>query len=364
MCSTTENNILEEKKKKKYFFKGNMQLHPVIRRSLTIMQSIYEFISRIVKRIVKRIIELIVLSWLTVYYIIEAAVFTITPSFLLPKRSIRGQVVVITGGAGGVGQELAIRLARAKAQVIVWDNNEKAMEKLKERAKAEGHDIITQPVDVSDREVVYKYAKIIKDDVGPVDIIINNAGIVCGQTLLDIPDYMIEKTYNVNILSHYWTTKAFLPDMIKRKMGHIVTIGSITGMLGTYKCTDYSATKHAAIGFHESLLTELKTHGHNKICMTLICPYFINTQMFAGCKPKNMKMLEPKDVAKRIVTAIRNREVFVTMPGFFRYILPIKNYIPVKLSWAVMYRLIKGPQSMMGMRKFQDDEVVEAIEAA
>lgn len=113
--------------------------------------------------------------------------------------------------------------------------------------------------------------------------------------------------------------------MLKVGRGHIVTMGSLTGLLGTYKCTDYSATKHAAIGFHESLMTELKTHGHHKIRMTLICPYFINTGMFAGCKPKNFAMLEPKDVAKRMITAIRRNEVFVTMPGWARFFLPLKK---------------------------------------
>lgn len=114
--------------------------------------------------------------------------------------------------------------------------------------------------------------------------------------------------------------------MIKKRKGHIVTVGSLTGMLGTYKCTDYSATKHAAIGFHESLLTELKTHGYDKINMSLVCPYFINTGMFDGCKPRNMSMLEPKDVAKRIIMAIRREEEFVTMPSFSRYVLPLKKY--------------------------------------
>ncbi|KAJ8929817.1 hypothetical protein NQ314_017414 [Rhamnusium bicolor] len=70
----------------------------------------------------------------------------------------------------------------------------------------EGHKVFAYPVDVTDRESVYKYANIVKADLGPVEVLINNAGIVCGQTLLDIPDYMIEKTYKVNILSHYWVS--------------------------------------------------------------------------------------------------------------------------------------------------------------
>ncbi|XP_019871759.1 short-chain dehydrogenase/reductase family 16C member 6 [Aethina tumida] len=306
--------------------------------------------------IVNRIIEMTILCTLAIYYITEAVILTFTPSFLRAQKSLKGKVVLVTGGAGGVGQELALRLARCKARVVVWDNNEKAMEKVRDKIEADGFKIYTYLVDVSDREDVYKAADQVKADLGPIDILINNAGVVCGQPLLDIPDYMIEKTYKVNILSHYWTVKAFLPDMMKKRKGHIVTVGSLTGMLGTYKCTDYAATKHATIGFHESLLVELKTHGYDRINMTLVCPYFINTGMFDGCKPRNMSMLEPKDVAKRIITAIRREEVFVTMPSFSRFILPLKNYVPAKLGWAFMYRVIQGPQSMMGMRNFHEVE--------
>lgn len=132
-------------------------------------------------------------------------------------------------------------------------------------------------VDISDRRNVYKNADLVKNEIGTVDVLINNAGIVTGNTFLDCPDHMIEKTFQVNMLSHYWvqcsflclcfviyldcfpqTTKAFLPDMLKKGKGHIVTMSSLTGMLGTYKCTDYSASKFATMGFHESLLTELK----------------------------------------------------------------------------------------------------------
>lgn len=81
------------------------------------------------------------------------------------------------------------------------------MEKVKENLEKEGHKIYCYTVDVTDRKNVYKNADLVKQEVGVVDILINNAGIVCGNTFLDIPDYMIEKTFQVNILSNYWVNK-------------------------------------------------------------------------------------------------------------------------------------------------------------
>lgn len=113
-------------------------------------------------------------------------------------------------------------------------------------------------------------------------IVVNNAGYVCGKTFMNIPDDEIEKTFKVNILSHYWVrklffiyilrqpvnlcrilqiNKSFLEEMMKENHGHIVTVASVAGLMGTYNCTDYSATKFAAIGYHESLFTELKVSG-------------------------------------------------------------------------------------------------------
>ncbi|CAH1956490.1 unnamed protein product [Acanthoscelides obtectus] len=317
-------------------------------------------IGSLAKRIAIAIAEAVILTCVAVYYFAETIILTFTPGFLRNEKSVRGKVVLVTGGAGGVGQELVLRLARQDAKVVVWDINEKALEGVRERAKDEGHIIYTFAVDITSRDTVYKFAEKVKDAVGPVDILINNAGIVCGQTLLELPDYMIEKSFQVNVISNYWTVKAFLPDMLSRRSGHIVTVSSLTGLMGTYKCVDYSATKFATVGFHESLLLELKTHGHHFIKMTIVCPYFINTGMFDGCKPKAMPMYEPKDVAKRIITAIKRREVFVTIPNWARFATPLKYYIPAKLNWVLLYRVIKAPQSMMGMRSFKKTEKVEA----
>lgn len=112
--------------------------------------------------------------------------------------------------------------------------------------------------------------------------------------------------------------------MIADKQGHIVTVSSVTGLLGTYACTDYSATKFACVGFHESLFSELRAHGHDYIAMTLVCPYYINTGMFTGVKPRLFPMLEPKYVADKIVDAMLKNEVNCTLPETVRMFLPLK----------------------------------------
>lgn len=128
--------------------------------------------------------------------------------------------------------------------------------------------------------------------------------------------------------------------MIDAGQGHIVTVASVAGLLGTYRCTDYSATKFAAVGFHESLYTELKTHGHNNINMTLVCPYYINTGMFAGAKPRLLPMLEPYEVAAKIISSIRLREVNCVMPPSVRYLLPLKWFV-------YLVYLVLAPRSKM-----------------
>lgn len=135
-------------------------------------------------------------------------------------------------------------------------------------------------------------------------------------------DVDIEKLNFLFILT-FQTVKAFLPAMMESNRGHIVTVASVTGLLGTYGCTDYSATKFACVGFHESLFTELKTHGYN-INLTLVCPSYIATGMFSGVKPRLFPMLEPKYVADEMTLSIQKNEVNCTLPDSVRILLPLK----------------------------------------
>ncbi|CAG4956701.1 unnamed protein product [Parnassius apollo] len=288
---------------------------------------------------------------LSCYYILESLFWTLVPNAIRPMKSLKGDVILVTGGGGGVGSHLAIKLARLGAKVVIWDINKEALQKTCTALIEEGYEIASYVVDLADRASVYATAEKVKKEVGKVDVLINNAGTVFGETLLELSDTAIETTYKVNILSHYWTVKAFLPDMIKSGKGHIVTVGSVAGLLGTYRCTDYSATKFATVGFHESLFTELRAHGHNSIHATLVCPYYINTGMFDGVTPRLMPMLEPDYVAETMIDSIRKNEVNCIMPGSVRYLLPLKCLLPAKMCWDLMHRVMKGPQSMMDLKR-------------
>ena len=137
-----------------------------------------------------------------------------------------------------------------------------------------------------------------------------------GENLLNLTDIQIERTVQVNLLSNFWvrlfaninclydcvvylvfalsfqmpyelqTVKAFLPDMTSRNHGHIVTIASVAGLVGSCKMTDYCASKFGAVGFAESLEYELRAGGFDNVYTTTVCPYIINTGMFDGCQTR------------------------------------------------------------------------------
>jgi all-trans-retinol dehydrogenase (NAD+) len=116
-----------------------------------------------------------------------------------------------------------------------------------------------------------------------VDILINNAGIVSGKKILDITERDLKKTFDVNAISHVFTVKEFLPEMLKQDKGHIVSIVSVAGIIGVPGLSDYCGSKFAAFGIDESLRLELKNLKSN-VTTTCVCPYFINTGMFEGVK--------------------------------------------------------------------------------
>ncbi|KAJ8946337.1 hypothetical protein NQ318_004227 [Aromia moschata] len=119
--------------------------------------------------------------------------------------------------------------------------------------KGIGGKVVAFKCDLADSEDVYRIAKKTQEAVGDVTILINNAGVVSGHLLLNTPDHLIKRTFDVNVIAHFWTVKAFLPKMIEKNHGHIVTIASMAGYVGVHKLVDYCSSKFAAVGFDEAL---------------------------------------------------------------------------------------------------------------
>jgi all-trans-retinol dehydrogenase (NAD+) len=245
-------------------------------------------------------------------------------------KSIAGEIALVTGGASGIGRLLAFGLAEAGARVVAWDIDEAALGRLEAEAARRELDIVGMACDVSKREDVYAKAKEVLKRFGSLGILVNNAGIVSGKTLLETPDERIEKSRAINALASFWTVKAFLPAMLERRAGRIVTISSAAGIVGVTGLADYSASKFAAFGFNESLRMELRKLG-SPVRTLIVCPFFVDTGLFAGVKtkvPLLLPILKQDYVAKRILGAIRKGKKRLVLP-FFVYSVWLLRLFPV-----------------------------------
>lgn len=185
-------------------------------------------------------------------------------------------------------------------------------------------------VDVADADAVYAAAKRTLEEVGFVHAVVNNAvrifvfwppadtpqGIVTGRYLLETPECSIRRTFDVNVLSHFWVSKAFLPLMIARNEGHLVFVASVAGMHGAARMVDYCASKFAVVGLEESLRGELLKQGVSGVRTTCVCPAHVTTDLFKGYNPGTAyTSLTPRHVAARVIEAIQKEQVMVLLPA-------------------------------------------------
>ncbi|XP_043736338.1 short-chain dehydrogenase/reductase family 16C member 6 isoform X2 [Cervus elaphus] len=192
--------------------------------------------------------------------------------------------------------------------------------------------------DCSNRQDVYRAADQVKKEVGNVTILINNAGVVTGREFLKTPDHMVERSFLINAMSHFWTCKAFLPAMLEANHGHLVCISSVAGVTGINGLSDYCASKFAACGFAESLHFELRLLQKTNIKTTIVCPYFIKTGMFEGCSTKYpllLPMLKQEYAAQNILNAILEEQLYLILPRFFHIALLLKQVISPNMLMAL-----------------------------
>lgn len=233
-----------------------------------------------------------------------------------------GRRLLVTGGARGMGLLIAREAAARGASAALWDRDAEALEAAADSfppaADSAAPSVWRQVVDVSDRGQVETAAAALRSGFGDPDLLVNNAGVVSGKAFPDLTPEEVERTLSVNAAALFWLTRAFLPSMIRRGEGHLVTMASAGGLIGAPGLSDYCASKFAAIGFHESLRAELRRTAPG-VRTTLVCPFFVDTGMFAGVRtrfPRLLPILRPETVAAATVRAIERDRVMVVLPRF------------------------------------------------
>lgn len=251
---------------------------------------------------------------------------------------LEGKRVLITGGAQGIGLEMAIKFGDRGAHVVLADlNGEKALESA---AHLEGRGITSwsYQVDVTSEESIAALRAKVAAEVGPIDILVNNAGVVFGGPFTKTPMSFHRKTYEVNVMGVVSMTHAFLDDLVARPESHLVHIASASGLIGLPYGSTYASSKWAAIGFGESIRAELNLEGHKHVHHTIVCPSYIGTGMFEGVEaPKATNILEPDHLAGKVVDAVERNKVYVLEPFMVKLTPFLKATLPLPLYDAVSH---------------------------
>lgn len=193
--------------------------------------------------------------------------------------SLNGKTVIVTGAASGIGLATAQRFAREGAKVAIWDINEEGAQRAAAELVAAGAKALASRVDVSKRAQVDAAVDRFRSEFGPVQILVNNAGITDFRAFMDTTEEDWDRVMSINLKSMLVVTQAVLPDMLVAKWGRIINISSSSAQTGSARMTAYAASKGGVIAFTKSLAQELASKG---ITVNNIPPGFVDTPMLRG----------------------------------------------------------------------------------
>lgn len=229
-------------------------------------------------------------------------------------------VAVITGGSNGLGHYIAYELSKRGVRVAILDREKPAR---------------TLPgstyyfCDLTDKTVIDKAFAEVQRDMGPISILVNNAGMMCEQRVQDLGEKLIRNLFEVNIVSHFWTLQAVIPDFLKYKRGWVVSIASTVGLIGPGHMSAYTASKHAVVGLHDSITHEKGLAG--VVGTTLVCPGQMNTRLFADLSTPTKffaPVVESQNLAKIIVDNIANGQRGEVIEPLYARLTPLARVTP------------------------------------
>ena len=277
-------------------------------------------------------------------------------------RSLAGQVVAITGGGRGIGRATAAALIRQGARVAIGDIEAP----LAEATAAElGAGTVGLALDVTSRASFEHFLNELEDRLGPLDVLINNAGIMPIGPFVDESDATAKRLIDINLHGVIFGSKLALERFLPRGRGHLVNIASSAGKAGFPGGATYCATKHAVVGLSEAIRAEV--HG-TEIEVSVVMPVVVRTELGSGLpETRSFKPVEPEDVAAEIVEALQLRRFDVFVPKSVGRLFRAQALFPRRANEAIA-RFLKGDQVLANpdhsARAAYEARMVETIAAA
>jgi NAD(P)-dependent dehydrogenase (short-subunit alcohol dehydrogenase family) len=224
------------------------------------------------------------------------------------RRSLNGKVVAITGGARGIGKAIATALVRKGSRVAIGDLD---LELAERTATGLGGGTIALPLDVTDRASFETFLAETERQLGPIDAVVNNAGIMPVSPLVEESEDSVRRQIEINLIGVITGTQLAIERLRPRGTGYIVNIASQAGKTGIPGIATYSATKHGVVGLSEAVRTELRGSGVEIVC---VMPTVVNTELTSGVGQRRVKPVEASDVADEIVDAMEVPRFDVFVP--------------------------------------------------
>lgn len=276
---------------------------------------------------------------------------------LAAMRDLKGKVVLLTGASRGIGVYVARLLAARGARLALVARSAQGLSDIARELKAAGHDCTTFAADVGDRRALEQLVKDCEAALGPIEVLVNNAGIEHMSMYEHMPLDEVEQFIDINLRGPMLLTRLVLPGMLARDAGHIVNVSSLAGLGPTAFAEPYGATKHGLVGFSRALRASLKTRG-SKVSASCVCPGFVSgAGMFEDNRkrtgieaPKTLGTFPVEGVARAVVEAIENDAPEVIVNGRpIRPLLALGILWPRVMEW--MTRVVGANDALYGAAK-------------